>query len=73
MVKAYVGKKVYYIFNKKDTSGKDALKQVAVMTHEREDMFTLYDAKLLGKTADGSEQYEIGTYGKFFAVTRTRR
>lgn len=78
MIKAQQGRKVFYIYAKSETRKmpngiSDAVKQVAEITHERIDKFDVLDASLRGKTADGLRQFDIGKYGKYFAITRTRR
>lgn len=75
MIKALAGRKVYYIYAKSETKKMaggidDAVRQVAVLTHERIDRLDVMDAKLIGKNPEGLDQYEIGTMGDYFAVTR---
>lgn len=75
MVKAKAGRKAYYIYAKNETKRlkdgiDDAVRQVAQITHERTDCFDVLDAKFIGTNADGLAQYEIGTKGDYFAITR---
>lgn len=75
MVKAKAGRKIYYIYAKSETKRMrqgvdDAVKQTAEITHERADRLDVLDAKLMGTNADGLAQYEIGTKGDYFAITR---
>lgn len=65
MIKAVAGRKMYYIFPKKNASPNEALAEVSIMLHEKPSKFEVLDAKLIG-----DDKYEIGTKGKFIAVTR---
>ena len=75
MVKAKAGKRVYYIYSKSETKKLahgvgDAVKQTAEIMHERADRLTVWHAKFIGTNADGLAQYEIGTIGGYYAITR---
>jgi hypothetical protein len=75
MVKAKAGNRAYYIYAKAETRRfkngiDDAVKQTAQVTHERTDRLDVLDAKLIGNNADGLAQYEIGTVGDYYAITR---
>lgn len=65
MVKALAGKKMYYIFEKKDVKPNEALAEVALALHESTKKFEIFDAKEIREGA-----FEIGTKGKHYAVTR---
>lgn len=65
MIKAVAGRKMYYIFSKKEISPNEALAEVAIALHEKPSKFEVLDAKLIGE-----DRYEIGTKGKHIAVTR---
>ena len=75
MVKANLGRKIYYIYAKSETKRMkqgvdDAVKQTAKIMHERADRLDVLDARLIGTNADGLALYEIGTKGDYFAITR---
>lgn len=65
MIKATAGRKVYYIYPKKEISKNDALADVAIITHEKPSNLEVFDAKLIG-----ADEYVIGTKGNFYAITR---
>ena len=65
MIKAVAGRKMYYIFPKKEVSPNEALAEVAIITHEKPSKFEVLDAKLIG-----DDEYEIGTKGRYIAITR---
>ena len=65
--------KTYYIFQKKGTELKGCILAVAHKLHERADKFECWDAKLIGKTENGCEQFEIGTKGGYYAVVRKEK
>lgn len=65
MIKAFVGRKAYYIFKKSENKPSECLKAVATETKNTQDQFVLMEAKALDDI-----HYEIGSKGKFWAITR---
>lgn len=67
MIKAFVGRKAYYIFPKEMTKN-EALTEVALTLHEKSEKFEVDEAKQLDET-----HYEIGSKGRFWVVTRKEK
>lgn len=70
MIKAFAGRKCYYLFPKNDYSKDLSILETAHYTKKTPCIYMAESAKLIKTHDNGNTDYEIGSEGDFWAVSR---